>query len=58
MTMNPMYKKFLALNDFIDSNYPNLSQEDYEYLVNVLQYITDEVIGKEVNILESLSLGE
>lgn len=54
MTMNPMYKKFLALNDFIDTNYSKLSREDYEYLVEVLGNLTDQVIGREIDILESL----
>lgn len=54
MTMNPMYKKFLALNDFIDTNYSKLSREDYEFLVEVLGSLTDQVIGEEINILESL----
>ena len=54
MTINPMYKKFLALNDFIDDNYSKLSSEDYEYLVEVLGQLTDQVISKEIDILESL----
>lgn len=35
--------KFLALDSFINDNFDKLSNEDYEYLVNVLEQLIKQI---------------
>ena len=45
MLSNDMQKWF-ELNDFINDNIDKLSNEDYEYLVDVLENLTKVVLGE------------
>ena len=44
MLSNDM-QKWLELNDFINDNIDKLSNEDYEYLVDVLENLTQIILA-------------
>ena len=39
-----MYAKFLALDDFINTNYYRLSNEDYNFLVEILNILVKRIL--------------
>ena len=46
MEMCADYKKFLAIDEFINEHYHELDREQFEYLVNILEQLKDIIIGE------------
>lgn len=46
MEMCADYKKFLAIDEFINEHYQELDREQFEYLVNILEQLKDIIIGE------------
>lgn len=46
MEMCADYKKFLAIDEFINEYYQELDREQFEYLVNILEQLKDIIIGE------------
>ena len=39
-----MYAKFLALDDFINTNYDRLSKEQYNFLTEILNILVAQIL--------------
>lgn len=42
--MKKEYKYFILIDNFINDNYSKLTKEEYEYLVQLLEYIKNLII--------------
>ena len=42
--MEKKYEYFILIDNFINDNYSKLTKEQYEYLIQILEYIKDLII--------------